>query len=131
MKSPVVAGAALHAILTEAYPRAYAPRLDKLYFIPSEDFARRQLVGSTLRDYGFRPEVFDCDDFAAVLLGKIRERQCAEKWAYPAAIGMALGTLANGLNHVTNVAVTDTEEVVWLDCLGHDMKNFKPRLIWI
>ena len=44
---------------------------------------------------------------------------------------MAIGTLKSGLNHVTNVAVTDVEEVVWLDCIGHDMAGFRPRLIWI
>lgn len=131
MNEQVVPGQVLREILMEKYPRAYAPRLDKHYFLPSEDFARSQLVGSTIRDYGFRHEVFDCDDFAVVLLGKVKERQFKEGWAYPPAIGMALGTLGNGLNHVTNVAVTEMEEVIWLDCIGHDMTNFKPRMIWI
>lgn len=131
MRGPVVTGQELRAILQEEYPRAYTPAIDRRYFLPSEDFARKQLVGMTIKEYGFKPEVFDCDDFCMVLLGRVRERQSMEKWAHPAAIGVALGTLKNGQNHATNVAVTDMETVVWLDSLGHDMENFKPRLIWI
>ena len=128
---PIVSGSELRAIIHGFYPRAYTPAIDRRYILPSEDFARRQLVGMTIKDYGFKPEVFDCDDFCMVFLGRVRERQFREKWAHPAAIGVALGNLKDGQNHATNVAVTDMETVVWLDSLGHDMTDFKPRLIWI
>jgi hypothetical protein len=126
----VIPGADLRRIVFRAHRWAYCPPIDKRYFLPSEDFARVQLLGAALR-FQFRPEVADCDDAAIILLGRVREMQVTEKWAHPAAFGFAIGTLKDGRSHATNVAVTNKEEVIWLDQFRLDMDGFRPSLVVI
>ena len=131
MNKIILTGIELRTILIKHYPGAYIVPIDRRYFLPSDDFARKQVVGSTIKDYNYRPEIFDCDDFAIMLAGKVKERQYKENWQHPMAFGFAVGALSTGQAHASNLAVTSDKNVIWIDCIGHDMTGFQPRIIWV
>ena len=117
--------AAVRTIWKREYPGCTLHTMDRDYFLPSADFALSQLRDVTAREMPFKPETHDCDDYALILLGRIRERQYTEQWAGPMAAGVAKGRLPDGREHVSVFAVTALG-IVWLDCIGHDMTSFRP-----
>ena len=127
----VITGKELRAILRAKYRLIPIPPVDGSYFLPSKDFVNAQLVNSTVRETDFMPETHDCDDYAIILLGKVRLRQYRERWKFPMAFGISSGVLADGRAHVVNIAVLDTKEVLFLDATYNNTTNFVPNFIWV
>lgn len=106
----------------------YIPRMDPFYFLCSRDFMMKQVVSCSLKDLLWRPDTCDCDNLAAILWGKIEERECREKWKYPMPFGIAYGTLDDNRSHVCNCFYTH-DGFEFYDTMNINVGNFKPKMI--
>ena len=75
---------------------------DKTYILPRKEQIENFLLSDSTNRYKYQTEMFDCDDFAMVLLGRLRER-------FP---NFAIGFAASG-EHAFNFFIDNTRKL-WL-----------------
>ena len=123
-----ISGIEITEAIRKMYKWVYIPRLDKNYFLPSRDFIMVQIISASMKDLNWRPETCDCDNIALILCGKIKERECVEKWEHCMPFGVTIGKLADGRKHMMNCFYSQSG-FEFYDALGMDIVGFKPSMI--
>lgn len=78
--------------------------VDDYYEAVSEQQARSIWDNARLKDYGFKPEVFDCDEFAMAYKTQAAKDAYAQNGLYPYSVGIVYGQNAKGA-HAANLFV--------------------------
>ena len=112
------------------YKWVYIPKTDPSYFLATRDFMLNQIISCSMKEIQWRPHTCDCDNIAAILWGKIEERECLEKWQHCMPFGISMGKLANGTPHMTNCFYS-ADGFEFYDAKGVDVTDFKPSMIML
>ena len=109
----------IQRILSEKLPGARLTIPDKSYYCTDVSEIERFLKTDPTNYHKYRSEAYDCDDFAAVLLGKSKEWVMRSSLDYPLAFGMVHGDIRNSEDdnevrpHALNFFI-DNDTNVWL-----------------
>lgn len=97
------------ALIKQTWPNATlntAPiASDRYYEAISEQQAKRIWGNAKLLDYRYRPEVFDCDDFAMAYKSQAAKDAYAQTALHPYAVGIVLGR-DKAVGHAANLFIS-------------------------
>lgn len=79
---------------------------DRNYLAPTERQVIGELQATLFEGYKFKMETMDCDDFALLFHGWVRQKQYKYKWPQPLAFGEAWSK-----NHAFNIVILSDSTV--------------------
>ena len=115
--SKVVNSEYIRKELSYIWPACFLFIGDVQYELPKRSEVWNLVVGSFIDKYKYKLEVFDCDDFGAILRAYVKQDRYVRNASYPWPFGEIIGPEFRGIEgyHEVNVCITEDDGVILVE----------------